>query len=133
MAVTVSLGIINEFADIALIEKVRDLRGIMILIVMGLFNRSFIIEFKTRKLKEIAETNTANNQPENKDGKTTIQIAANIATVFSFMIVGLMILQEFGLSLSGLMAFGGIGGLIVGLSAKEILADFFRWFNIDSR
>ena len=57
--------------------------------------------------------------------KTTILIAANISNVLMFVIIGMMALQELGLSVSGFMAFGGIGGLIVGLSAKEFLADFF--------
>ena len=34
-------------------------------------------------------------------------------------------LQEFGLSISGLLAFGGVGGLVVGLAAKDLLSNFF--------
>ncbi len=34
-------------------------------------------------------------------------------------------MQSFGLSLSGLLTFGGVGGLIVGLAAKDLLANFF--------
>lgn len=117
MATTVSLGILNQQLDIALITKFRDLREIMVLIVIGFFIKNFIKQIKERKLYEI-------EQADSKEDKTTVQVAANIGSVFSFVLIGLMILQEIGLSLSGLMAFGGIGGLIVGLSAKELLADF---------
>ena len=34
-------------------------------------------------------------------------------------------MQTFGLSLSGLLTFGGVGGLIVGLAAKDLLSNFF--------
>ena len=34
-------------------------------------------------------------------------------------------MQAFGLSLSGLLTFGGVGGLIVGLAAKDLLSNFF--------
>ena len=34
-------------------------------------------------------------------------------------------MQEIGLSISGLLAFGGVGGLIVGLAAKDLLSNFF--------
>ena len=34
-------------------------------------------------------------------------------------------MQELGLSISGLLAFGGVGGLIVGLAAKDLLSNFF--------
>lgn len=117
MATTVSLGILNQQLDIALITKFRDLREIMVLIVIGFFIKNFIKQIKERKLYEIEQT-------DSKEDKTTVQVAANIGSVFSFVLIGLMILQEIGLSLSGLMAFGGIGGLIVGLSAKELLSDF---------
>lgn len=34
-------------------------------------------------------------------------------------------MQEFGISLTGLLTFGGVGGLIVGLAAKDLLSNFF--------
>lgn len=37
----------------------------------------------------------------------------------------LTMMQAFGLSLSGLLTFGGVGGLIVGLAAKDLLSNFF--------
>jgi MscS family membrane protein len=37
----------------------------------------------------------------------------------------LVVLQSFGYSVSGVMAFGGIGGIAVGFAAKDLLANFF--------
>jgi len=37
----------------------------------------------------------------------------------------LIAMQVFGYSISGLLAFGGIGGLAVGFAAKDLLANFF--------
>lgn len=34
-------------------------------------------------------------------------------------------MQGVGLSLSGLLTFGGVGGLVVGLAAKDLLSNFF--------
>lgn len=117
LATTVSLSLINIYAHIEIINKIKSLRGILILLIIGYFLISFIKEIKTRKVEEIDIKKTG------KD-KTVIQITANISNVFIFIIFTLMILQEIGVSVSGLMAFGGIGGLIVGLSAKELLSDF---------
>jgi MscS family membrane protein len=36
-----------------------------------------------------------------------------------------VVLQNFGYSVSGVMAFGGIGGIAVGFAAKDLLANFF--------
>ena len=35
------------------------------------------------------------------------------------------LMQDFGISISGLLAFGGVGGLVVGLAAKDLLSNFF--------
>jgi len=37
----------------------------------------------------------------------------------------LVILQTLGYSVSGVLAFGGIGGIAVGFAAKDLLANFF--------
>ena len=42
-----------------------------------------------------------------------------------FFIAALMILEALGVSVSGLLAFGGVGGIIVGLAAKDMLGNFF--------
>ncbi|WP_330927270.1 mechanosensitive ion channel family protein [Candidatus Sororendozoicomonas aggregata] len=41
------------------------------------------------------------------------------------IVAGLMLLQSAGVSISSLLAFGGIGGLAVGLAAKDMLANLF--------
>jgi MscS family membrane protein len=37
----------------------------------------------------------------------------------------LLVLQAFGFSISGVLAFGGIGGIAVGFAARDLLANFF--------
>jgi len=37
----------------------------------------------------------------------------------------LVILQNLGFSISGVLAFGGVGGIAVGFAAKDLLANFF--------
>ena len=39
-------------------------------------------------------------------------------------------MQQMGLEITGVLAFGGIGGLAVGLAAKDLLANFFGGFTI---
>mgnify|MGYP001204135680 FL=1 len=55
----------------------------------------------------------------------TYEIVIRILKVIVFIITALIIMQELGLSISGLLAFGGVGGLIVGLAAKDLLSNFF--------
>jgi MscS family membrane protein len=55
----------------------------------------------------------------------TYEIVIRILKILVVTITALLIMQEIGLSISGLLAFGGVGGLIVGLAAKDLLSNFF--------
>ncbi|WP_234496846.1 mechanosensitive ion channel family protein [Vibrio maritimus] len=62
---------------------------------------------------------------QKKRDETTVQAIAKVARLFFVTIGILTIMQALGLSLSGLLTFGGVGGLIVGLAAKDLLSNFF--------
>lgn len=59
-----------------------------------------------------------------KDPTTIHAVAKLLKLVIAFFSI-LTILQTFGLSLSGLLTFGGVGGLITGMAAKDLLSNFF--------
>ncbi len=56
---------------------------------------------------------------------TTAHAMAKLGKLTITIITSLSIVQSFGISLSGLLAFGGMGGLIVGMAAKDLLSNFF--------
>lgn len=62
-----------------------------------------------------------------KNGKdaTLAQVTGNIAKIILSFIFLLGILQLSGASLSGLLAFGGMGGLVVGMASKDLLSNIF--------
>ncbi|WP_258868179.1 mechanosensitive ion channel family protein [Alkalilimnicola ehrlichii] len=41
------------------------------------------------------------------------------------VIAGLVVLQTLGISIAGVLAFGGVGGIAVGFAARDLLANFF--------
>ena len=47
-----------------------------------------------------------------------------------WVIAGIMILQSLGVSVSGLLAFGGVGGIAVGFAARDLLANFLGGLSI---
>ncbi len=56
---------------------------------------------------------------------TTVKAVAKLVRA-SVLITGvLLVLQAFGFSISGVLAFGGIGGIAVGFAARDLLANFF--------
>lgn len=60
-----------------------------------------------------------------KRDETTVHALSKVVRIIIFIIGTMTIMQALGLSLSGLLTFGGVGGLIVGLAAKDLLSNFF--------
>jgi len=57
--------------------------------------------------------------------ETTLRAIGKIVRISVIITAILIVMQSFGYSVSGLLAFGGIGGLAVGFAAKDLLANFF--------
>lgn len=57
--------------------------------------------------------------------ETTIIAIAKLLRLTVFITSGLVIAQSMGYSVSGVLAFGGVGGIAVGFAAKDLLANFF--------
>ncbi|CAE6931269.1 COG0668 Small-conductance mechanosensitive channel [Vibrio sp. B1REV9] len=110
---TVSLGIVlqselgNKFNWLSTLKLILVI-SVLVWIVMRLITNveDYVLEQKTRD-------------------ETTVQAIAKVARLFFIVIGVLTVMQAFGLSLSGLLTFGGVGGLIVGLAAKDLLSNFF--------
>ena len=56
---------------------------------------------------------------------TTVTAVARLLRATVIITAILVAMQLFGYSISGLLAFGGIGGIAVGFAAKDLLANFF--------
>lgn len=97
------------------ITRVRELGTILILtwFILRLISRfeQNIIEIKKRKIK--------------KYDVTTVQAIAKLLRISALITGALIVLQELGVSVSGVLAFGGIGGIAIGFAAKDLLSNFF--------
>jgi MscS family membrane protein len=62
--------------------------------------------------------------------RATINAVARLSRIVIWAIAGIMILQSLGVSVSGLLAFGGVGGIAVGFAAKDLLANFLGGLSI---
>ena len=56
---------------------------------------------------------------------TTVQLVGKVTKLTLTVLIILPIFQVLGISISGMLAFGGMGGLIVGMAAKDLLSNFF--------
>lgn len=55
----------------------------------------------------------------------TVEALAKIIKLLAFILTVLFFLSAFGVSLTGLMAFGGVGGIAIGFAAKDLLGNVF--------
>jgi MscS family membrane protein len=56
---------------------------------------------------------------------TTVGALGRLVRLILLVIIIMIVMQNYGYSISGILAFGGIGGIAVGFAAKDILANFF--------
>lgn len=57
--------------------------------------------------------------------KTSVTALCQLSQVFAIVMVGLVLMQNLGVSVSAILAFGGMGGLAVGFAAKDALSNYF--------
>lgn len=96
---------------------VDEARGVAVLWALIWFALKFIRYVETRITDE--------RYTERPVDRTTV-IAVGRLLRASIVITGtLMVLQTLGFSVTGLLAFGGIGGAAIGFAAKDLLANFF--------
>lgn len=56
---------------------------------------------------------------------TSARIISRVLKIAVFVVIVLLYGEHFGMSFSGLLTFGGIGGIAVGMASKDILSNFF--------
>lgn len=118
LGLSVAAEIIRNVAGNSLFEYTAITRHIAIVLLGMYFLFNFIKEVEShiinkRELKEVHADDV------------TVRVIGRLLRV-SVIITGiLVILQTLGISISGVLAFGGIGGIAVGFAAKDLLANFF--------
>lgn len=104
--------VISLRAETGFREMIDPVRYVMVVGILVLFLISFIREAEKRFIEQGADVTTAT--------------AVGKLLRISVLITGaLTVLQTLGVSVSGLLAFGGVGGIAVGFAARDLLANFF--------
>ncbi|NOY16005.1 MAG: mechanosensitive ion channel family protein [Gammaproteobacteria bacterium] len=118
LGITFAADIIQGHTDATIFDAVPLVRNVGII--------SSIIWFMLRLVRQIEQNSICGRSDEDDaiDATTVIAIAKLVR--LSVIITGaLVILQTLGISISGALAFGGIGGIAIGFAAKDLLANFF--------
>ncbi|HTN34588.1 MAG TPA: mechanosensitive ion channel family protein [Marinobacter sp.] len=81
-------------------------------------------------IKEVERILVSPMKMEKPMDYTTVNAISKLSRVVIIITAVLIALQSLGYSISGVLAFGGVGGIAVGFAAKDLLANFFGGFII---
>jgi MscS family membrane protein len=112
-------------------EIIREATGAVIFKVVGPLRDTVIIGalawFLVRLIRHGEQRLVAG---EKEVDPTTVDAIAKLLKISVVVTSLLVVLQTLGFSISGVLAFGGIGGVAVGFAAKDLLANFFGGLTI---
>ena len=83
-----------------------------------------VVRFIHQAEKNLIDSNQSRSR-EKKVDKSTIEAIGKLLRLSVSFTTILLILQNLGVSISAVLAFGGIGGIAIGFAAKDLLANFF--------
>ena len=110
--------IVQSETNVAIFELVAPVRSIG---VIGCLTW-FLVRLIGNMQEAILERQIARGHGVDR---TTIDAIGKLLRVSVLITAVLVGLQSLGFSISGVLAFGGVGGIAVGFAAKDLLANFF--------
>jgi len=118
IGLTIILKILKIQTGLVLIDHIQTYRKILIIILFAWFVIRFI---------RISESNIIEKRLKSGESfdRTTINAITKLLRLCALIICALVIIQTLGFSISGVLAFGGIGGIAIGFAAKDLLSNFF--------
>lgn len=114
-----SLKIIDpHIPAIPILNNIVEIKDLGVEIVVFWFLMRCVRNIEARLIENFHKTNSGRDQ-------TTVHAIGLLMRILIFIAALLVTLQVLGIPISGLLAFGGIGGIGVALAAKDSLANFF--------
>jgi len=107
-------NIIYDVQKYEFLTKFVNIRDFGILFAITWFLLRLITKAEENILKTKLKVEIATADAMSKLSKSSV-----------IVVTVLIALQSFGFSISGILAFGGVGGIAIGFAAKDLLANFF--------
>lgn len=117
LGVSYAAQIASKTADPSLLDVIPDARRVFTIAIFAWFVVALI-----SGLEKNLTSDRFKHKPVDPTTAAAFGKLLRISVVITASLVGL---QSLGYSVSGVLAFGGIGGIAVGFAAKDLLANFF--------
>ncbi|GLR64707.1 mechanosensitive ion channel family protein [Marinospirillum insulare] len=112
-----AFNIVNIHSTLDMAELIDVARRSVVIILIAWFLLRFIRGMELRLTKPGALKKPLD--------LTTAKAISKLLKASTIITTALVLLQTLGFSVSGVLAFGGVGGIAVGFAARDLLANFF--------
>lgn len=119
LGLTFAADILQEESNAAIFAAIEPIRNVGVIVILTIFLLQLI-----KGTREILVT-TGDASEEKDFDEHTVDAISKLLRISVFITSALVVLQTLGYSVSGVLAFGGIGGIAIGFAAKDLLANFF--------
>jgi len=118
LGISYAIDIIRASTNAPIFAAVSQLRDVGVIIIFSLFLLNLL-----RLAEQIFISRSKGS--EQRYDRTTVEAIVRLLRISVIITCVLVTLQTLGFSVSGVLAFGGIGGIAIGFAAKDLLANFF--------
>lgn len=105
-----------------LFSKGLDIIGLLFTIIIGVRFVLSVLEYSIENLVRSKNMDLTKQQ--------SLKVISNVVKIIVWSLAAIIILDNFGIKISGLMAGLGIGGAAVALASQAVLGDMFNYFTI---
>lgn len=116
--ISFALHLIHRQTGEQLLEYVAPARNIGVVVCSAWFLFKLIRELANNVI-------AAGAQSGEEVDRSTVDALSKVSRIVVVVVTVLAVMQTLGFSISGLLAFGGMGGIAVGFASKDLLANFF--------
>lgn len=118
IGLSIAIEIIQGIAPSEIFEYTGIVRRIAVILLLMMFLIQLIKNVEETFLQKTKKS-------EIEADEITIRVLGRLFRLSVMITAGLVILQTLGISVTGVVAFGGIGGIAIGFAAQDLLANFF--------
>lgn len=116
--ISFALHLVHRQTGEQLLEYVAPARSIGVIVCSAWFLFKLI--------RELADSVVAAGARTGEEiDRSTVDALSKVSRIVVVVVTVLAVMQTLGFSISGLLAFGGMGGIAVGFAARDLLANFF--------
>ncbi|UCC55250.1 MAG: mechanosensitive ion channel family protein [Gammaproteobacteria bacterium] len=110
--------IVHTETGAAIFKAIGPIRDVGVIACIAWFLQRLVKQVQINLLKR-------SKAREHPLDQTTVDAIGKLVSASIIITAALVVLQTLGFSISGVLAFGGIGGIAIGFAAKDLLANFF--------